>query len=352
MALIVDKHRPRSLDALTYHDELSDRLRSLAQSGDFPHLLFYGPSGAGKKTRIVATLKELYGPGVEKIKIDARVFQTSSNRKLEFNIVASVYHLEITPSDVGNYDRVVIQDLLKEVAQTQQVDQSARQRFKVVVINEADHLTRDAQAALRRTMEKYSPNLRLILVGESTAGIISPIRSRCLLVRVARPTVGEVKGVLRGSCEREGWGVREGLLERVAKESGRNLRKALLILEAVYAQNEKVTDTTPIPPPDWEGLIEQIAQEIMAEHTPARILQVRSKLYDLLTHCIPPTTILKTLTFKLMPLIDDALKPEVIKWSAFYEHRIKTGTKVIFHLEAFVAKFMRILEMYLMSMDM
>ncbi|CAP70719.1 uncharacterized protein PODANS_3_7820 [Podospora anserina S mat+] len=352
MALIVDKHRPRSLDALTYHDELSDRLRSLAQSGDFPHLLFYGPSGAGKKTRIVATLKELYGPGVEKIKIDARVFQTSSNRKLEFNIVASVYHLEITPSDVGNYDRVVVQDLLKEVAQTQQVDQSARQRFKVVVINEADHLTRDAQAALRRTMEKYSPNLRLILVGESTAGIIAPIRSRCLLVRVARPTVGEVEGVLRGSCEREGWEVREGLVGRVARESGRNLRRALLMLEGVYAQNEKVTDDTPIPPPDWEGLIEQIAQEIMAEHTSARILQVRSKLYDLLTHCIPPTTILKTLTFKLMPLIDDDLKPEVIKWSAFYEHRIKTGTKVIFHLEAFVAKFMRILEMYLMSMDM
>ena len=94
-----------------------------AQSGDFPHLLVYGPSGAGKKTRIVATLKELYGPGVEKIKIDSRVFQTTTNRKLEFNIVASVYHLEITPSDVGNYDRVVVQDLLKEVAQTQQVDQ-------------------------------------------------------------------------------------------------------------------------------------------------------------------------------------------------------------------------------------
>ena len=90
----------------------------------------------------------------------------------------------------------------------------------------------------------------------------------------------------------------------------------------------------------------------MEEHTPARILQVRSKLYDLLTHCIPPTTILKTLTFKLVPLIDDALKSDVIRWSAFYEHRVKTGTKVIFHLEAFVAKFMRIYEMYLMSMEM
>ncbi|KJK92060.1 Replication factor C subunit 5 [Metarhizium anisopliae BRIP 53284] len=341
MALIVDKHRPRSLDALTYHPELSHRLQSLAQSGDFPHLLVYGPSGAGKKTRIVATLKELYGPGVEKIKIDSRVFQTTSNRKLEFNIVASVYHLEITPSDVGNYDRVVVQDLLKEVAQTQQVDQSAKQRFKVVVINEADQLSRDAQAALRRTMEKYSPNLRLILLANSTANIIAPIRSRTLLVRVAAPTHEEICSVLAMSAKKEGWGVVKGLHQRIAVESGRNLRRA-----------EKVSEDTPIPPADWEALIGQIAKEIMDEHTPARILQVRAKFYDLLTHCIPPTTILKTLTFKLLSLIDDGLKGEVIQWSAFYEHRIKTGTKVIFHLEAFVAKFMRILEMYLMSMEM
>lgn len=207
-----------------------------ARSGDFPHLLIYGPSGAGKKTRIVATLKELYGPGVEKIKIDARVFQTSSNRKLEFNIVASVYHLEITPSDVGNYDRVVIQDLLKEVAQTQQVDQSARQRFKVVVINEADHLSRDAQAALRRTMEKYSPNLRLILLANSTANIIAPIRSRTLLIRVAAPTEEEICTVLASSAKREGWAVSQKLHQRIARESGRNLRRAMLMLETVHAQ--------------------------------------------------------------------------------------------------------------------
>lgn len=184
----------------------------------------------------MATLKELYGPGVEKIKIDARVFQTSSNRKLEFNIVASIYHLEITPSDVGNYDRAVIQDLLKEVAQTQQVDQSARQRFKVVVINEADHLSRDAQAALRRTMEKYSPNLRLILLANSTANIIAPIRSRTLLVRVAAPTHEEICDVLKRSAAREGWPVLPGLFKRIAVESDRNLRRALLMYESVQAQ--------------------------------------------------------------------------------------------------------------------
>lgn len=246
---------------------------------------------------------------MEKIKIDSRVFQTTSNRKLEFNIVASVYHLEITPSDVGNFDRVVVQDLLKEVAQTQQVDQSARQRFKVVVINEADHLTRDAQAALRRTMEKYSPNLRLILLANSTANIIAPIRSRTLLVRVAAPTEADICKVLKKVGNAENFSESEALNQRIASDSGRNLRRALLMFEAVHAQkyachprpsaqvltydSEKVSERTAVPPPDWEALIAQIADEIMAEHSPARILQVRAKLYDLLSHCIPATTILK-----------------------------------------------------------
>ena len=107
---------------------------------------------------------------------------------------------------------MVIQELLKEIAQTQQVDINARHRFKglttaqfpyfgvantnssipVVVINEADTLTRDAQAALRRTMEKYMSNMRIILCANSTSKLIAPIKSRCLLVRVAAPTEQEV----------------------------------------------------------------------------------------------------------------------------------------------------------------
>jgi DNA polymerase III delta prime subunit len=129
-----------------------------------------------------------------------------------------------------------VQDLLKEVAQTQQVDLGAKQRFKVVVINEADHLTRDAQAALRRTMEKYSPNLRLILLANSTSNIIAPIRSRTLLVRVAAPTETEICSVLSKVGKKEGWKDVESLNQRIARDSGRNLRKALLMFEAVHAQ--------------------------------------------------------------------------------------------------------------------
>lgn len=163
-------------------------------------MLFFGPSGAGKKTRIMCLLRELYGPGSQRLKIDQRIFMNPSRRKIEVNVVTSNYHIELTPSDAGGYDRLVIQDILKEIAQTQQVDQNAKHRFKVVVIHEADALSRDAQSALRRTMEKYMGNLRLVLCATSTSRIIAPIRSRCLLMRVAAPNVDEVnKGT---SCVR------------------------------------------------------------------------------------------------------------------------------------------------------
>ena len=96
-------------------------------------------------------------------------------------------------------------------------------------------------------------------------------------------------------------------------------------------RSEKVDERTPIPPPDWEALISQVADEIIEEHTPARILQVRAKLYDLITHCIPASAILKTLPFALVKKVDPAVKAEVVTWSAFYEHRIRLGS-VSIHL--------------------
>lgn len=63
---------PQTLGQLTFHPELTERLGKMVAAGDFPHLLFYGPSGAGKKTRVSAVLREVYGASVEKVKIEQR----------------------------------------------------------------------------------------------------------------------------------------------------------------------------------------------------------------------------------------------------------------------------------------
>ena len=207
--LWVDKHRPMKMDELTYHADVSERLRSLVSNpGTMPHLFFYGPSGSGKKTRIATVLRDLYGPGAEKLKLDKRTFTTPTKRIVEINLITSNYHIELSPGDAGLNDRFVVQEVVKEMASNKNIISAAsmmgsgaettsnkstgRADFKTVVLMDCDQLSRQAQAALRRTMEKYATSCRLILCCNSQSKVIEPVRSRCLGIRVAAPTVNEV----------------------------------------------------------------------------------------------------------------------------------------------------------------
>jgi replication factor C subunit 3/5 len=81
---------------------------SQVAAGDMPHTLFYGPAGAGKTTLMKATLRELYGPGVERVKVETtpwKVATPSRTVDVELTTLASNYHVELTPADAGNMDR-------------------------------------------------------------------------------------------------------------------------------------------------------------------------------------------------------------------------------------------------------
>lgn len=143
----MDKYRPHDLQKLDFHKEQAKNLKKLTQQGDFPHLLVYGPPGAGKKTRIMCLLKELYGSGVERLRMEHMNFTTPSNKKLEIMTVSSNYHIEVNPSDVGIYDRIVIMDLIKNVAQSQQLDVDGQREFKV----RTQHLESPSSSSFRLT---------------------------------------------------------------------------------------------------------------------------------------------------------------------------------------------------------
>lgn len=126
----------------------------------------------------------------------------------------------------------------------------------------------------------------------------------------------------------------------------------MLMLETsrVNAGSTVLRDNQGIHKTDWEMFILQLARDITMEQSPQKLISAREKLYELLINCIPATLILKTLTMELIQNLDDELKYEVIEAAAFYEHRIAMGSKDIFHLEAFVAKFMTIYKKYLNEM--
>ena len=368
--LWVDKHRPKNLQQLSHHPTTTAQLTSLSESpATLPHLLFYGPSGAGKKTRIQCLLRAIFGPGADRLRLDKRTFTTPTKKTLDVNMICSNYHIELSPGDAGMHDKYVVQEVIKEMAANRSLNAGTLTastdnandntnkntvQYKIVVLVEVDKLTRQAQAALRRTMEKYTSSCRLILCCNNQSKVMEAVRSRCLSIRIAAPTIDDICRTLKYVSDKEKVTLQDELCISIARESSRNLRRAILMLETsrVNAGSKilKHDQGQGLQKTDWEIYISQLASDITKEQSPQRLMAAREKLYELLINCIPASVIIKTLAMELMKNLDDELKHDVLEAAAFYEHRIALGSKEIFHLEAFVAKFMAIYKQYLNDM--
>lgn len=348
----VDKYRPKTLDKVLVHKDVADNLKKLVTEQDCPHLLFYGPPGSGKKTLIMALLRQMFGPSADKVKVENKTWKIEAGTRtldIELTTLLSTHHVEMNPADAGFQDRYVVQEIIKEMAKNRPLDAKGKKGFKVLVLNEVDKLSREAQHSLRRTMEKYSSSCRLILCCNSSSKVSEAVRSRCLNVRIGAPTEDEIVKVLEFIGKKEGLQLPPGFAARIAEKSNRSLRRAILLFETCRVQQYPFTNNQAIPPMDWEEYVSEIASDIMKEQSPKRLFQVRGKLYELLTNCIPPEIILKRLLYELLKKLDSELKHEVSYWAAYYEHRMRLGQKAIFHLEAFVAKFMSIYKGFLIS---
>jgi len=338
MSLWCDKYRPKTFKELDYGVDQAKKLERMVNEGDFPHLLVFGPEGAGKKTRVNCILRELYGNGVEKLRLERHEFTTQSKKKIEIHSSSSNYHIEICPADAGNNDRVVIQELVKEIAGTRQINSKEQKSFKVIIISEANRLSKGAQHALRRTMEKYMAQCRLILLTESISKLIPALRSRCLGIRVKAPSEQEIENVLEKVTTQEMIELSTNQQSQIVKMSGRNLRKAMLLAEVCHVKG--VTDGPP-PEYDWEIYLKETARKIIEQQTPSQVLLVRSRLYELLVRLIPPNIIFQQLFYELnKACADSGMKARLAKVAAEFEHRCNLGSKPIYHLEAFFTRFM------------
>ncbi|KAL7074525.1 hypothetical protein ACQ4LE_006663 [Meloidogyne hapla] len=345
MALWIDKYRPREMSKLTFHKEQSEKLSSLVKAGDFSHLLFCGPAGAGKRTRINCLLKNIYGKCVENVHVETHHFSIPSGKKLQIFVVNSNFHIELTPSDVGVYDRVIVQEVIKEMAQVQQLNRASQKEYKVVVLLEAENLTKEAQHSLRRTMEKYAANCKIILCCESASRIIEPLRSRCMVIRVPAPSDEELLECVENVCTRERVQASQEWLRKLTEKSDGNLRRALCLLECSVSQNGHNLDKQPIVEPEWEVYIRDIAKLIVQSPTQNGLLDVRNRFYELLCRCIPSSVIFTHLILELSKIREftSSIFPSIVSTAAEYEHSTRLGSKDIIHLEAFVATVMSLI---------
>ena len=335
--LWMDKYKPKTLEDLTFHPNQTKLLKSLSDNSEFPHLIFYGPDGAGKKTRVHCFLSKVYGDGIYKMNTINKELKLKS-KNISYMVTSSNYHLEFCPSDLGNNDKFIISHVIKETSSFAQLDSESQKNFKVIVLLEADKMTKEAQSALRRTMEKYSENCRIIMVVNDLSSIIDPIRSRCFALRIPAPKKEEIKKILENIKKMERLDIADKELETITEKYGKNVRECITCLQMTSLGNYSKR----VYEPEYNSIFNSIINQIIKEQSAKSLKDIRGLFMELLIHGFRASYIIYKMTSDLIDSnnIKEDIKRKIVEAASLFDIRAKNGTKDFIHLEAFAAKIM------------
>ena len=305
------------------------------------HLIVYGLTEIGKKYIINKILENIYGKTIYDIKDVEYLVSGYSNIKTKITIKQSKHHIIIEPNSNG-FDKYLIQEIIQEYAKTQTLNIIRNcHEFKIIIINKIDKLSYYAQAALRRTMEKYSQTCKFILINDQLSNIIEPLRSRCLLVRVPLLSKPDILLVLLNIIKHEEIIIPCNHINNIINSSNNKINKALWLLN-MYKYEINYDD-------NWLTIIDNIINTLIDKknYTPNKLFTVikyvRQQFYTLFITNILTQKIIKTIMNKLLILTEDIeLKYKIIELTAEYENRLHQGTRHIIHIESYIIKLIKL----------
>jgi replication factor C subunit 3/5 len=326
---IFDKYTPKKISDVFFHKDLMKLLLKISKDDAQPHIIFYGPAGSGKKALIRLFLEQMYDSNVHDVVDSIYTVVGSGSTVTNVPIKQSNYHIEINPNN-NNFDRYLIQDVVKEYAKRLPLDVFSTNRiFKTVLINNTDNLPYYAQTSLRRTMEKYSGSCRFIMWCRSLSKVIEPLHSRCLCLRVSSPSNEELFERLYKISLNEGMSLKLTDFDRIIASADGNIKKALCLLELKKYNIHSETS--------YEKAIDSIINLLIfcnIDYTD----KIREFLYIIMITNIEGTQIIKDILLKILEheAISDKSKMIITNNASNFEHNLIRGRREIIHLEAFI----------------
>ena len=305
-----EKYRPQSFNEVVGQQEIIKRIKSLVQSLNIPHLLFAGPAGTGKSTLALIIVKELF-----------------KDRWKE-------NYLELNSSDERGID--VVRQKVKDFARTKAIENIP---FKVIFLDEADALTKEAQQALRRTMENYSNTCRFIMSVNYSSRIIDPIQSRCVVFRFKLLEKKDITQVIKRIAEKEKISLTDNAIEVLYDGSEGDCRRAINLLQTTASISQNIN--------------EEMINIILATAKPKDIKVVldyalsgdfigsRDKLLDImLKESISGNDIIKAIQKEIWNLqIEPEIKVKLTEKTGEAEFRMTEGSDEFVQLLALLASF-------------
>jgi replication factor C small subunit len=211
----VEKYRPSTLDQIVNQTDIIRGLQNLIQKpNEIPHIIFAGPAGVGKTTAALCIAKELLG---EHWRRDTLELNASDERGIK-----------------------MVRERVKEFAAVMKFSSGKEMNdrpFRIIILDEADEMTSEAQTALRRIIEDSSRTTRFIFICNYLSQIIEPIQSRCVIFRFTRLPKQDVVNYLSEICRQEGIKFDEKALSKIYDSTSGDLRHSINILQSAATNN-------------------------------------------------------------------------------------------------------------------
>jgi replication factor C small subunit len=206
-----EKYRPKKLDDIVDQKDIVDRLKSFVKSKNVPHCIFAGPPGTGKTTAALCLARDFYGAAYRE------------------------HMMELNASDERGID--VVRETVKTFARVKSIGEIP---FKIMILDEADNMTSDAQQALRRTMERYTETCRFIMCANYSGKIIEPIQSRCAPFRFTHLPREEHDCYLKDIAAKEKAKLTAEGLDAIFEVCGGDLRRAINTLQSAASLGKPI----------------------------------------------------------------------------------------------------------------
>lgn len=306
-----EKYRPKTFNEITGQEKIVARVSSFVKSKNIPHLLFAGPAGVGKTTLSLVIARELFG----------------ENWRQNF--------LETNASDERGID--IVRNKIKDFARTKAIGNVP---FKIIYLDECDALTREAQQALRRTMENYATTCRFILSCNYSSKIIDPIQSRCAVFRFKPLEKEAMKSLIEKITKKEKINIDDASIDAIYDLSEGDARKAENILQSCSSVSKHIS----------EFLIYEIASAAQPKEIKQALeaalnrdfLSAKNQLLDtMLKHGMSGLDIIKQIQKEVWNLnIEDEKKLRLVEKCGEIEFRMVEGSDEFLQIEALIASFM------------